>query len=100
MLLGVSFTMRWKCGDGSREWFRLHVLYSRLTCVWSKAVSWGKMSDLSRCEAFRPVAFGQLASGFSRNSVGRSWVLVVHPEERGNVTFRMTLFHRMLGEAL
>ena len=74
-----------RCRDGSREWVKIYVLYSPLTCVWSKSVSWGRMSDFSLCEALCPV-LGQSARAFPRNLVGWSWMLVVQPDKRGKVT--------------
>ena len=83
--------MRWKCRDGSSEWFNIHVLYSPLTGVSSRAVSWGRMSAFSRCEALWPVDLGQSARVFPRNLVGWSWMLVVLPEERGKVALGIIL---------
>ena len=77
--------MWWKCRDGSSEWFNIHVLYSSLTGVSSRAVSWGRMSVFNCCEALWLVDLGQSARVFPRNLVGWSWMLVVLPEERGKV---------------
>ena len=41
----MAFIIRWKCTEGSREWFKIHVLYSALTGVMSKAVSWGRINE-------------------------------------------------------
>ena len=48
------------------EWFKIHVLYSPLTCVWSKSVSRGWMCDFSSWWEYVPglemlgVAYGKV----------------------------------------